>query len=287
MLIKHLKPYCFCLITDIKQGSVVTMAQATNKPAVGGFVSSNVGTALHARTNKPAVGGFVSSNVGTKFHLAARFVRLSFKTFKDRPDGVTMKVEDMNKQLKFQVRATGVPKEMELVDAVDGGTIVLLPTEGSIPSQWAAFRSSGQVNGAGEKLLTLTKTRVINKHTDLDVMTMKGLEQHNSFVKPLVHAGVAYKMIGSWSGRSIVVREMSQGVDKDSFIVDVHPSANTVFVVSLFAIANAMKNIGTFDGASFSFGLAIAGHIVAGIAYDAIGGCVGDACAEGGCACCC
>uniref|UniRef100_A0A251TTF6 Putative tubby C-terminal-like domain-containing protein n=1 Tax=Helianthus annuus TaxID=4232 RepID=A0A251TTF6_HELAN len=264
----------------IKQGSVVTMAQATNEPAVGGFVSS----------------GFVSSNVGTKFHLAALFVRLSFKTFKDRPDGVTMKVEDMNKQLKFQVRATGVPKEMELVDAVDGGTIVLLPTEGSIPSQWAAFRSSGQVNGAGEKLLTLTKTRVINKHTDIDVMTMKGLEQHNSFVKPLVHAGVAYKMIGSWSGRSIVVREvdtmtviaeMSQGADKDSFIVNVHPSANTVFVVSLFAITNAMKGIGTFDGASFSFGLAIAGHIVAGIAYDAIGGCVGDACAEGGCACCC
>ncbi|KAM0018158.1 putative tubby-like protein [Helianthus debilis subsp. tardiflorus] len=280
------------------------MAQATNKPAVGGFVSSDAGTVLHARTNKPAVGGFVSSNVGTKFQATtnrpvgvARLVRYSFKTFKDRPDGVTMKVEDMNKQLKFQVRATGVPKEMELVDAVDGGTVfVFLPTEGSIPSQWAAFSSSGQANGAGEKLLTVTKTRVINKHTDIDVMTMKGLEHHNSFVKPLVHAGVAYKMIGSWSGRSIVVREvdtmtvvaeMSKGADKDSFIVGVHPSANTVFVVSLFAIANAMKGIGTFDGASFSFGLAIAGHIVAGVAYDAIGGCIGDACAEGGCACCC
>ncbi|MFS7982545.1 putative tubby-like protein [Helianthus anomalus] len=281
------------------------MAQATNKPAVDGFVSGNVGTVLHARTNKPAVDGFVSSNVGTEFHATtnrpvglALLVRYCFMTFKDRPDGVTMKVEDMNKELKFQVQATGVPKEMELVDAVDGGTIsVFLPTEGSIPSQWAAFSSRGQANGAGEKLLTLTKTRVINMHTDLDVMTMKGLEQHNSFVMPLVHAGVAYKMIGSWSGRSIVVRdvntmtiiaEMSPGADKDGFIVDVHPSANAAFVVSLFAIANAMKDIGTFDGPSFSFGLKIAGHIIAGVAYDAIGACVGgDACAEGGCACCC
>ncbi|MFS7982531.1 hypothetical protein Hanom_Chr10g00964011 [Helianthus anomalus] len=216
MLVKHLKRYCFCLITNKKQGSVVTMAQATNKPAVGGFVSSNVGVALHARTNKPVVGGFVSSNVGTKFHATtnipvgvARLMRYSFKTFKDRPDGVTMKVENMNKQLKFQVRATGVPNEMELVDVVEGGSIsVFLPTEGSIPSQWAAFSSSSQANGAREKLLTLTKTRVINKHTNLDVMTMKGLEHHNSFVKPLVHAGVAYKMIGSWSSRSIVVREV-------------------------------------------------------------------------------
>ncbi|KAI3703340.1 hypothetical protein L1987_73336 [Smallanthus sonchifolius] len=173
-------------------------------------------------------------------------------------------ITDSNHKIMLKVKPydTTFHRQRILLDANDKPIAMLREKKLSAHKQWDAFRGQSK---AGSDMIFSTKTEhVIQLKTHVNVMLANKSSNNDD---------CDLKIEGRWSKRNCTVhmrdssttiaqmhkpqtsKKMKSGEDK--FMVTIQPNMDYAFVVSLFAIVDAMENPDKTEGSSGTVELAV------------------------------
>ncbi|KAI3703339.1 hypothetical protein L1987_73335 [Smallanthus sonchifolius] len=176
----------------------------------------------------------------------------------------TIVITDTDHKILFKVKScnTSFHCQRLLLDANDETIVTLREKKLSAHKQWDAFRGQSK---AGSDMIFSTKTeQVIQLKTHVNVMLANKSSNNDD---------CDLKIEGRWSKRNCTVhmrdssttiaqmhkpqtsKKMKSGEDK--FMVTIQPNMDYAFVVSLFAIVDAMENPDKTEGSSGTVELAV------------------------------